>query len=158
MKIKAQEKLIKVGKYSGTYRYVMRPETYSRMDEDKVLDEAAAHSGIQRGLLSSAWAAIAVVVKNWATEGHSVPIPGLGTMRFSINSKTAESANDVASSLIKCRKVIFTPSTDIKKALKDASVSITCYDRNGDAIVNNKPGTTTGTTTGGGGSGSNFEG
>lgn len=134
MKIKAKETLIKVGKYKDTYRYQMRPETYSRMDDQKVLDEAAAHSGIQRGLLNTAWNAIAIVVKNWATEGHTVPIPGLGTMRFSVNAKTVADVKDVAASLIKCRKVVFTPNTEIKQALKDASISITCYDRKGFVI------------------------
>ena len=40
----------------------------------------------------------------------------------------------VASSLITTRKIIFTPSTDVKKALKEAAISITCYDRNGNVV------------------------
>ncbi|MDD6896056.1 MAG: hypothetical protein PUD51_09365, partial [Prevotellaceae bacterium] len=31
-------------------------------------------------------------------------------------------------------KIIFTPSTDVKKALQDATISITCYDRNGNVV------------------------
>ena len=44
------------------------------------------------------------------------------------------SVNDVASSLITSRKVIFTPSVDIKAELKATPISITCYDRNGNII------------------------
>ena len=29
LKVKAKERLFKVGKYAGTYRYVMLPELYS---------------------------------------------------------------------------------------------------------------------------------
>ena len=74
------------------------------------------------------------MIKAWATEGHSVPVPGLGTMRFAVNASSVEDVNMVASSLITTRKIIFTPSTDVKKALKESAVSITCYDRNGKVV------------------------
>ena len=84
--------------------------------------------------MQAAFSAIGDVIKVWATEGHSVPVPGLGTMRFSVNAKSVANVNLVASSLITTRKIVFTPSTDVKKALKDSSVSITCYDRNGNVV------------------------
>ena len=55
-------------------------------------------------------------------------------MRFSVNAKSVSDVNLVASSLITTRKIVFTPSTDVKKALHDASISITCYDRNGNVV------------------------
>ena len=67
-------------------------------------------------------------------KGHSVVVPGLGTMRFAVNSKAVEDVNLVASSLITTRKIIFTPSVDVKKALKEAAISITCYDRDGNVV------------------------
>ena len=36
--------------------------------------------------------------------------------------------------MITTRKVVFTPSTDLKSTLASTSVSITCYDRNGDLV------------------------
>ena len=42
--------------------------------------------------------------------------------------------NDVQTSLITTRKVVFTPSVDIKQALKSTAVAITCYDRDGNVI------------------------
>ena len=68
------------------------------------------------------------------SQGHSVPVPGLGTMRFSVNAKSVSDVNMVASSLITTRKIIFTPSVDVKKALKEAAISITCYDRDGNVV------------------------
>ncbi|OYP65323.1 DNA-binding protein, partial [Prevotella sp. P2-180] len=84
--------------------------------------------------LKAAYDAIGHTIKAWGTEGHSVVVPGLGTMRFAVNSKAVEDVNLVASSLITTRKIIFTPSVDVKKALKEAAISITCYDRNGNVV------------------------
>ena len=134
IKIKAQEKKLMVGPKMGTYVYQMSAETYSALTESKMIDEAALRSGIQRGALYASFDAIGAVIKAWATEGHSVPVPGLGTMRFSVNAKSVSDVNLVASSLITTRKIVFTPSTDVKKALHDASISITCYDRNGNVV------------------------
>ena len=134
IKIKAQERKLMVGPNAGQYVYQMSAETYSSLAETKVIEEASLRSGIQKGALQAAFSAIGDVIKVWATEGHSVPVPGLGTMRFSVNAKSVANVNLVASSLITTRKIVFTPSTDVKKALKDASISITCYDRNGDVV------------------------
>ena len=123
-----------VGPNAGQYVYQMSAETYSSLAETKVIEEASLRSGIQKGALQAAFSAIGDVIKVWATEGHSVPVPGLGTMRFSVNAKSVANVNLVASSLITTRKIVFTPSTDVKKTLKDASISITCYDRNGNVV------------------------
>ena len=134
IKIKAVERKLMVGPKAGQYVYQMAAETYSSLAETKVIEEASLRSGIQKGALQAAFSAIGDVIKAWATEGHSVPVPGLGTMRFSVNANSVADVNMVASSLITTRKIVFTPSTDVKKALKDASVSITCYDRNGNVV------------------------
>ena len=134
IKIKAVERKLMVGPKAGQYVYQMAAETYSSLAESKVIEEASLRSGIQKGALQAAFTAIGDVIKVWATEGHSVPVAGLGTMRFSVNANSVADVNMVASSLITTRKIVFTPSTDVKKALKDASVSITCYDRNGNVV------------------------
>ena len=36
--------------------------------------------------------------------------------------------------LIKTRRIIFTPSQDLKDELADTAIQITCYDRNGDIV------------------------
>jgi predicted histone-like DNA-binding protein len=133
--IKAQQTLVKFNKTdAGTLLYVMRPETYSRLAENKVIQEASVRSGIQRGALKGAWDAIGEVIKAWVTEGHSVAIPGLGSLRFSMNASAVADVNDVAKSLIRSRKVVYTPSVDIKEELKQLKVSITCYDKDGKEV------------------------
>ena len=133
--IKAQQTLVKFSKTdAGTLLYVMRPETYSRLAENKVIQEASVRSGVARGALKGAWDAIGEVIKAWVTEGHSVAIPGLGSLRFSMNASAVADVNDVAKSLIRSRKVVYTPSVDIKEELKQLKVSITCYDKDGKEV------------------------
>ena len=134
LKVKAKEREMKVGKNPGEYRYVMLPELYSTLDQDKVINEAAIRSGVNEGVMRACWDGAGKVIKAWATEGHSVALPGLGTMRFGLRAKAVEDVNDVKASLIKTRRIIFTPTQELKDELKDTAIQITCYDRNGEEV------------------------
>ena len=134
LKVKANEKLQKIGTFAGTYRYIMMPELYTTLNQDKVIKEAALRSGINRGVMQACWDAAGEVIKAWATEGHSVAIPGLGSMRFGLRAKSVANVNEVKTSLIKSRRIIFTPDVDLKEELADTSIQITCYDRNGNEV------------------------
>ena len=134
LKVKAKEREIKIGKNPGVYRYVMLPELYSTLDQDKVIKEAALRSGVTEGVMQACWDGAGKVIKAWATEGHSVALPGLGTMRFGLRAKAVENVNDVKTSLIKTRRIIFTPTQDLKDELADTAIQITCYDRNGEEV------------------------
>jgi predicted histone-like DNA-binding protein len=135
LKVKAIEKKIKFSKTDeGVWRYVMSPELYTPLTQAKVIKEAALRSGVSRGVMQACWDAAGEVIKAWATEGHSVALPGLGTMRFGLRSKAVEDVNDVKTSLISSRRIIFTPSVDLKDELKNTAIQITCYDRNGEEV------------------------
>lgn len=135
IKIKATERLMKLrNTKDGEWMYIMMPEIYGRLNKDKVLKEAAMRSGISRGAIQAAWDACGDVIRAWATEGHSVAIPGLGTMRFSVRSSAVAKVEDVSEKLIVRRRVIFTPSPEIVEELRKTSVSITCYDRTGKEV------------------------
>ena len=134
IKIKALERNISFQKGVEKYAYVLQTDLYSQLTQAKVINEASMRSGISRGAINAAWDAIGEVIKAWATEGHSVAVPGLGSMRFGINATSVEDVNKVAGSLITSRKVIFTPSSDIKQELKNTAISITCYDRYGNLV------------------------
>ena len=123
-----------IGTYAGHYRYIMSAELYNRLTEAKVISEAALRSGINKGVLAAAWEAIGDVVSAWATEGHSVAVPGLGSMRFSVRAKSVGTVEEVGTGLITSRRVIFTPSTAIKDELASTAVNITCYDRDGNIV------------------------
>ena len=89
-------------------------------------------------------------------------------MRFGVRSKAVEKLEDVKTNLISVRRIIFTPSVDVKEELKNTSIQITCLDEEGNVLKRvtsgdsgdiedtentNAPngGSTGGGTTGGGG-------
>ena len=91
-------------------------------------------------------------------------------MRFGLRAKSVENVNDVKSSLISARRIIFTPSVDLKDELASTAIQITCYDRNGNEVKrvtstddgtvedNENGGPSTGSGTAGEGSGTDGEG
>ena len=134
IRVIAQRRVLKIGKNPGVKKFVMRPELYTSLTEKKVFSEAATHSGISAGVIKAAWDAAGEVIRTWATEGHSVPLPGLGTMRFGVRSKAVEDLDDVKTSLITTRRIVFTPSVDVKDELKTTSIQITCLDEDGTVL------------------------
>ena len=133
IKVIAQRREVKLGKNPGM-KFVMRPDLYIPIAEKKVFAEAATHSGISAGVIKAAWDAAGEVIRTWATEGHSVPLPGLGTMRFGVRSKAVAELEDVKTNLISVRRIIFTPNVDVKEELKNTSIQITCLDEDGNVL------------------------
>ncbi len=137
LKVKAVERNIKFTKDEndpGVWRYVMQPDLYIALNQAKVIREAALRSGVSQGVMKACWDAAGEVIKAWATEGHSVALPGLGSMRFGLRAKSVEKVEDVKTSLISSRRIIFTPTQDLKDELSNTAIQITCYDRNGDIV------------------------
>ena len=159
LKVKAKEQYQNIGKYAGKYRYVMMPELYTALTQDKVIKEAALRSGVSKGVMQACWDAAGEVIKEaalrsgvskgvmqacwdaagevikaWATEGHSVALPGLGTMRFGLRAKSVEKVEEVKAGLISSRRIIFTPDTELKEELAKTAVQITCFDRTGKEV------------------------
>ena len=134
IKIKAVERNVSFVKGEEKWAYVLQAELYNTLSQAKVVQEAAIRSGISKGAINAAWEAIGEVIRAWATEGHSVAIPGLGSMRFGLRSNAVADVNMVGTDLITSRRVIFTPNSSIKQELSATSVNITCYDRNGNVV------------------------
>ena len=137
LKVKAVERLLKFSNKEndpGIYRYVLKPDLYTSLSQAKVIKEAALRSGVSRGVMQACWDAAGEVIKAWATEGHSVALPGLGSMRFGLRSKAVEKVEDVKTGLIETRRIIFTPDVDLKDELKNTTIQITCIDRNGNEV------------------------
>ena len=133
IKVIAQRREVKLGKNPGK-KFVMRPDLYIPIQEKKVFAEASTHSGISAGVIKAAWDAAGEVIRTWATEGHSVPLPGLGTMRFGVRSKAVADLEDVKANLITTRRIIFTPNVDVKDELKNTAIQITCLDEDGNVL------------------------
>ena len=132
--IKAKQQNVSFEKDVEKLAFVLSARLYNTLEADKVIDEAAKRSGISAGVIKAAWDAAGEVIRTWATEGHNVPLPGLGSMRFSVRSKSVQNVEDVKTSLITSRRVIFTPSKEVKDELLSTKISITCYDKDGNIV------------------------
>ena len=162
IQIKAKQQNVSFEKNVEKLAFVLSAHLYNTLDASKVIEEAAKRSGISTGVIKASWDAAGEVIRTWATEGHNVPLPGLGSMRFSVRSKSVQNIEDVKTSLISARRVIFTPSKEVKDELQATKIAITCYDKDGNIVKRvtsadtndvedpENDGTTGGGTTGGG--------
>ena len=55
-------------------------------------------------------------------------------MRFGVRSKAVEKLEDVKAGLISTRRIVFTPSVDVKDELKNTAIQITCLDEDGNVL------------------------
>ena len=134
IQIKAKQQNVSFEKNVEKLAFVLSAHLYNTLDSNKVIEEAAKRSGISEGVIKAAWDAAGEVIRTWATEGHNVPLPGLGSMRFGVRSKSVQSVEDVKTSLISARRVIFTPSKEVKDELQATKIAITCYDKDGNIV------------------------
>ena len=134
IQIKAKQRNVSFEKNVEKLAFVLSAHLYNTLDASKVIEEAAKRSGISEGVIKAAWDAAGEVIRTWATEGHNVPLPGLGSMRFSVRSKSVQNVEDVKTSLISARRVIFTPSKEVKDELQATKIAITCYDKDGKIV------------------------
>ena len=134
IQIKAKQQNVSFEKNVEKLAFVLSAHLYNTLGSDKVIEEASKRSGISAGVIKAAWDAAGEVIRTWATEGHNVPLPGLGSMRFGIRSKAVADVEDVKTSLITARRVIFTPSKEVKEELQDTKIAITCYDKDGNLV------------------------
>ena len=134
IQIKAKQQNVSFEKNVEKLAYVLSAHLYNTLAADKVIQEAAKRSGISEGVIKAAWDAAGEVIRTWATEGHNVPLPGLGSMRFSVRSKSVQNVEDVKTSLITARRVVFTPAKEVKDELQATKIAITCYDKDGNIV------------------------
>jgi len=168
IQIKAKQQNVSFEKNVEKLAFVLSAHLYNTLDTNKVIEEAAKRSGMSEGVIKAAWDAAGEVIRTWATEGHNVPLPGLGSMRFGVRSKSVQNVEDVKTSLITARRVIFTPSKEVKDELQETKIAITCYDKDGNIVKRvtsadtndvedpentNGGGSSTGGNSGGGGGG-----
>ena len=125
---------INIGTMKGQDRFVLQAQKYSTLSESKVIAEAALRTGLPKSVVRACWEGCGEVISAWCVEGHSCPVPGIGHMRFGIRATSVATVEEVSTSLITSRRVVFTPSVAIKGELAKTSISITCYDKDGKKI------------------------
>lgn len=125
---------IKLGPHKDEEMYVMKVNHYNTLNAEKVIQYASDTSNIPKAVLRASWEALGSAITAWTLEGHIVEIPGLGNIRAEVRAKAQSKAEDVTESDIFRRKLLLTPTKEIKDALNATPVNITCYDRDGNVI------------------------
>ena len=131
LNLTSKQTTIKLGLHKGEEMYVMKVEHYNTIDAEKIVRYASETSNIPKAALRQAWEALGQAITSWVLEGHIVEVPGLGNIRAEVRAKAQSKAEDVTESDIFRRKLLLTPTKEIKEALNATPIRINCCDREG---------------------------
>lgn len=120
IKVNHNKRLVK---FVNKELYIAQPSIYSTIKSDDLMKRALDNSSLTVGKFYRAIYAVVNEFKNFLMNGHSVEVPNLGTFRFSVRAKAVEDAKDAGARQVTQRKIIFTPSKDLKESLKKVSLS-----------------------------------
>lgn len=134
LKINSKQQTIKVGEHKGEEMFVMKVDHYGVYDAEHIIRYVNETQGIPKAQLRAAWEALGQAITAWTLEGHIVEIPGLGHIRAEVRAKAQKNACDVSTNDIVRRKLILTPAKEIKDALNNTELLITCYDSEGKVV------------------------
>ena len=134
LNITSKQTTIKIGPHKGEEMYVMKVDHYNTIDAEKIIQYASDTYNIPKGVMRASWEALGQAITSWVLEGHIVEIPGLGNIRAEVRAKAQSKAEDVTESDIFRRKLLLTPTKEIKDALNATPVRITCRDREGNEV------------------------
>lgn len=98
--------------------FVSRAVCYSNISADEFLNRLSSNSGINKGILYASCYEIAKTLKTFLFQGHSVTVPGIGTFRFAVKAKAADSEFDAGASKVYRKSIHFLPDKNFKKELK----------------------------------------
>ena len=70
--MKAVERNVSFDKSNEKWAYVMQPELYSKLTQNKVIQEASLRSGISKGSINASWDALSEVIKARASSPPAV--------------------------------------------------------------------------------------
>lgn len=134
LKINSKQQTIKVGERKGEEMFVMKVDHYGVYDAEHIIKYVSETQCIPRAQLRAAWEALGQAITTWTLEGHIVEIPGLGNIRAEVRAKAQKNACDVSTNDIVRRKLLLTPTKEIKNALNSTELAITCYDKEGRVV------------------------
>ena len=100
-----------------------RPVTYSKIDTDELIEHASTDAGVSKANVAAVFYAIIQQVEELLLNGHSIQLGQLGTLRFSMNCKASESAEEVSADKVLRRKILLYPSAKLKQALERVSLT-----------------------------------
>lgn len=105
----------------ATKKWYASPVLSGKLTQKSLSDEIAGRSSLTKGDISNVIMNMIDEFPRQLIEGKSVKLDGFGSFRISFSSDGVENKEDFNTSLIKNAKILFTPSSELKKALSDLS-------------------------------------
>jgi predicted histone-like DNA-binding protein len=100
-------------------KYYAMPVNDGRVSQKAIATEIAGLSSLARGDVSNVIDSLIDTIPKYLLMGKSVNLGDLGTLRLSFSSAGAATPEDFRAGMISGVRVIFTPSTSLKKALEE---------------------------------------
>jgi predicted histone-like DNA-binding protein len=95
------------------------PVNNGMITEDDLKREIAGISSLSRGDVGNVIDSVTEVTPKYLLMGKSVSLGNIGTLRISFSSEGVDDPADFNVGMISGKKIIFTPSTELKKQLRD---------------------------------------
>ena len=99
--------------------YVLRPNRYSTMSTDEIIDYCALNSIVPRAYIGAAMTALAQCIENFLLNGHSVQFPCLGTFSLQSNGFSEPDHTKAGLSQFEKLRIRFLPCAALKSKVDD---------------------------------------
>lgn len=103
--------------------YVLRPERYSLIDSDELIEMAAHDAGIQETQIAAAYLATVKQIEQLVLNGHSVRLGKIGILSLGVKAKAVEKKDDISVGNVKTVRLMLKPSTYLRQKIEDLSFS-----------------------------------
>jgi len=113
-------------------KWYASPVNNGKITKTEITKEIVNMSSLSRGDVSNVIENLLDTIPKYLLMGKSINLGEFGTLRLSFSSKGVEKPEEFKTNLIGNAKVIFTPSVEFKKMLKDIKFEKTSANNNKD--------------------------
>ena len=108
--------------------YLLRPERYSLIDTDELIEMAAGDAGMQEAQIASAYLATVKQIEQLVLNGHSVRLGKIGVISLGIKAKAVEKKEDISAGNVKSVRLKLKPSSYLKQRIEDINFTTMVLD------------------------------
>ncbi|BDD09015.1 DNA-binding protein [Fulvitalea axinellae] len=108
----------------GPKKYYATPQTSGKKTLSAISRDITDMSSLSRGDISNVLLNLVDQIPKYLLDGQSVQLGELGSFRLSFGSEGAESSEDFNVSMIRNKKIIFTPGPSLKQELAKAQFEL----------------------------------
>ena len=98
-------------------KFYMQPVSDGKIDKRMIADDLVLVSSLSRGDITSVIENLIDIMPKYLLMGKSVQLGDLGTLRVSFSSEGADTMDELNPSMVRGRKILFTPGKLLKEVL-----------------------------------------